>query len=262
MSLFHCRFCDHANPAGARFCNECGSPLYLKPCPQCEAVNDGAAPQCFQCGAVLPKDEAEQEASVATMPEFSNVTQSSGDLGGAARGNAPGAFTERFEIEFGEFRPSLFNDSPAGAAASERATSDAPAIAGLQQTVPAESASTTHERKSATRTGLAPMSALLVLAFIVIGAAVYYVYEHSAAGTKVADAGAASSSTAQQQTAAETKAPPAALNYSAPPPAETTPQTDSTTNPSAAVPAAEPANTTSRSPPQEPAGSRVEPPAA
>jgi cytoskeletal protein RodZ len=262
MSLFHCRFCDHANPPGARFCNECGSPLYLKPCPQCEAVNDAAAPQCFQCGAVLPKDEAEQEASVATMPEFSNATESSGDLGGAAQRSAPGAFTERFEIEFGEFRPSLFDDSPAGAAASERATSDAPVIVGLRQTAPAESASNTHHRKSATRTGLFPMSALLVLAFIVFGAAAYYVYEHSAADTKVADAGAASSSSAQQEPAAEAKAPSATLNDAAPPPTETTPQTDSTTNPAAAGPAAESANTSSKSSPQESAGPRVEPPAA
>src|SRR5215471_9532148 len=30
-----CRFCDHYNPAGAKFCNDCGSPLHLKPCEQC-----------------------------------------------------------------------------------------------------------------------------------------------------------------------------------------------------------------------------------
>src|SRR5205814_1650587 len=177
MSLFHCRFCDHANPAGARFCNQCGSPLYLKPCPQCEAVNNSAAPQCFQCGATLPKDDADQEASVAAMPVFSNATESSGDLGGAGHLNAPGAFTERFEIAFGEFRPSLFNDSRAGPVASERVTpelvtSDASAVVDLRQTGPAASA-TAHHRDSVT--GLVPIGALVVLALVVLGAAAYYV---------------------------------------------------------------------------------------
>ena len=53
MSASRCRFCDHDNPDGARFCNSCGSPLYLKPCPRCEAVNDTAAEQCYECGAAL-----------------------------------------------------------------------------------------------------------------------------------------------------------------------------------------------------------------
>ena len=48
-----CRFCDHDNPGGARFCNACGSPLHLKPCPRCEAVNDTAAAQCYECGTSL-----------------------------------------------------------------------------------------------------------------------------------------------------------------------------------------------------------------
>jgi hypothetical protein len=46
-----CFFCDHTNPAAAKFCNECGSPLHLKLCAQCEAINDRAARTCYQCGA-------------------------------------------------------------------------------------------------------------------------------------------------------------------------------------------------------------------
>jgi ribosomal protein L40E len=46
-----CRFCDRHNPAGARFCNDCGSPLHLKPCNQCGAVNHQAATNCYKCGA-------------------------------------------------------------------------------------------------------------------------------------------------------------------------------------------------------------------
>jgi len=48
-----CPFCSHSNPSGARFCNDCGSPLTLQPCPHCEAVNDAAAAECHRCGAPL-----------------------------------------------------------------------------------------------------------------------------------------------------------------------------------------------------------------
>ena len=49
-----CPFCDHRNPAGAKFCNDCGSPLHLKPCNQCDAVNHQAATNCYKCGAECP----------------------------------------------------------------------------------------------------------------------------------------------------------------------------------------------------------------
>lgn len=49
-----CAFCHHHNPAGARFCNECASPLQLKPCNRCDAVNDQAATNCHHCGAAFP----------------------------------------------------------------------------------------------------------------------------------------------------------------------------------------------------------------
>jgi ribosomal protein L40E len=49
-----CAFCNHRNPAGAKFCNDCASPLHLKPCKQCDAVNDQAATNCYKCGAACP----------------------------------------------------------------------------------------------------------------------------------------------------------------------------------------------------------------
>lgn len=49
-----CPFCDHHNPAGAKYCNECSSPLYLKPCHQCDAINHLAATHCHKCGAECP----------------------------------------------------------------------------------------------------------------------------------------------------------------------------------------------------------------
>ena len=49
-----CTFCDHRNPAGAKFCNDCASPLDLKPCDQCDAINHQTALNCYKCGAAYP----------------------------------------------------------------------------------------------------------------------------------------------------------------------------------------------------------------
>jgi hypothetical protein len=59
MSPISCSFCTRVNPLDAKFCNQCGSPLGLKPCPACEAVNEAAALACHQCGAVLEAPPAE-----------------------------------------------------------------------------------------------------------------------------------------------------------------------------------------------------------
>jgi Double zinc ribbon len=53
MQSTDCPYCDHANPAGAKFCNECGSPLHLAPCRHCDAVNHVDDEQCYRCGASL-----------------------------------------------------------------------------------------------------------------------------------------------------------------------------------------------------------------
>lgn len=60
MALARCPFCTHSNPAGARFCNECGSPLHLLPCEHCEAVNDVLSRDCYRCGAPL-RSERQRE---------------------------------------------------------------------------------------------------------------------------------------------------------------------------------------------------------
>ncbi len=48
-----CPFCEHQNPASAKFCNECGSPLHLTPCGDCGAVNGVADTHCWRCGGLL-----------------------------------------------------------------------------------------------------------------------------------------------------------------------------------------------------------------
>ena len=51
MYPLRCCFCDHGNPDGAKFCNNCGSPLQLKPCPVCDAINELSAERCHHCNS-------------------------------------------------------------------------------------------------------------------------------------------------------------------------------------------------------------------
>ncbi|MGH8680108.1 MAG: zinc ribbon domain-containing protein [Burkholderiales bacterium] len=77
-----CPFCEHQNPAGAKFCNACGSPLHLTPCGDCGAVNNLADPQCWRCGGVLlpldspvPAARFERELAVPAMPTEEELEQ-------------------------------------------------------------------------------------------------------------------------------------------------------------------------------------------
>lgn len=78
MTTSTCAFCAHANPARAKFCNECASPLNMQPCRECEAVNARHAPSCHHCGAAMqpvadpveaPTERivAEADATLATL---------------------------------------------------------------------------------------------------------------------------------------------------------------------------------------------------
>jgi ribosomal protein L40E len=68
-----CSFCAHVNPPAAKFCNDCGSALRLRPCARCEAINDVDAARCHQCGQPL-----DGSASTDAPPEApGGVTESS-----------------------------------------------------------------------------------------------------------------------------------------------------------------------------------------
>jgi Double zinc ribbon len=54
MFLQLCPVCEHRNPRGSRFCNECGSPLQLRFCPACHAAEDVMSLACRACGEKLP----------------------------------------------------------------------------------------------------------------------------------------------------------------------------------------------------------------
>jgi hypothetical protein len=46
----NCLFCAAKSAPQAKFCSECGSPLYLQICPTCAAVNEKTASRCVTCG--------------------------------------------------------------------------------------------------------------------------------------------------------------------------------------------------------------------
>jgi double zinc ribbon protein len=47
-----CPQCQHENPAGAKFCNQCAAPLLLR-CPACATENPPGAKFCHQCATLL-----------------------------------------------------------------------------------------------------------------------------------------------------------------------------------------------------------------
>lgn len=51
LPYLQCLFCNHLNPAGASFCNNCGSELHLQPCDRCGALNKRTEKGCHKCGA-------------------------------------------------------------------------------------------------------------------------------------------------------------------------------------------------------------------
>src|SRR3954451_20533612 len=55
-----CPNCDARNPAGARFCNSCGTNLALT-CPECGVARDAAHRFCNNCGAAFVAPAAQAE---------------------------------------------------------------------------------------------------------------------------------------------------------------------------------------------------------
>ena len=96
MSTSSCRFCPHVNPAGAKFCSECGSPLHVKPCPKCEAICDLSAGTCYQCGASF---EAERvpDAAVEAAPQSAAPAERIETTATAGSAHVPESLAERLD---------------------------------------------------------------------------------------------------------------------------------------------------------------------
>ena len=67
LSLIRCRYCEHENPADAKFCGACGGELHLPPhlasCPHCGAVNSAKATACIWCHRPWPERKTELVSS-------------------------------------------------------------------------------------------------------------------------------------------------------------------------------------------------------
>src|SRR5215831_12641465 len=66
MGPMRCVQCQHENPEGAKFCNECAAPLPLR-CPSCGTANRPGAKFCHKCATplVTPPAVAGGQKSVA-----------------------------------------------------------------------------------------------------------------------------------------------------------------------------------------------------
>jgi hypothetical protein len=74
MTPLQCLFCDQGNPEEAKFCNECGTPLHFKPCPQCDGINGRFATGCYRCGAAFSAMGCEPPPSVLSpQPDASDT---------------------------------------------------------------------------------------------------------------------------------------------------------------------------------------------
>src|SRR5215831_6911186 len=98
-----CPFCEHHNQAGAKFCNDCGSPLHLKPCNQCDAIIDQAATNCYKCGALFTTSGA---ASVLPAADPMPARATPGDVGVAATVTQPLFAASAFRADWRLLRPS------------------------------------------------------------------------------------------------------------------------------------------------------------
>jgi ribosomal protein L40E len=145
MPSHQCRFCGHVNPDGAKYCNECGTQLNLRPCRLCDAINDVAADHCHKCGAALPEQPAPALAPVAAAAALSGAL-------------AP--------LREGESEPIL----SAGDAAAIAGDADAAVGSDVRPAVPPE------DRRPDVETRPAPRWAWVAATLAAVGIAAYLAY--------------------------------------------------------------------------------------
>lgn len=150
MSTPTCRFCRHVNPAGAKFCNECGSPLHLRPCPSCEAITDASAQACHQCGASLAGDTVLAPALALPAGEAALAPAAhavpADDAAGKDRRHVPESLAECLDARVGApapfMRPSsrVESKTPLEGAMVERANDVSPRSADIRHVAASDGA--------------------------------------------------------------------------------------------------------------------------
>ena len=162
-----CLFCDHINPAGAKFCNDCGSQLHVKRCSRCGGVNDQAAKNCFKCETEFPVLSTQSEA-----PPMSSARNTTG---------ASPAYSERLPFRF-DF---ILDELPKPVPSATEVTAAAQASVASEPSFATASSPAPQLARPAAPEELRPMSrvalavSLPTVALIAIGIFAYYVYSHS-----------------------------------------------------------------------------------
>jgi hypothetical protein len=177
-----CPFCAHTNPAGAKFCNECGAPLHLMPCNRCEAVNNQVAKNCYKCGSSLSMPCTAAEAAPAWPALDTIAASASPDDLYFESAHAPLAesVTERQDVRL---RQSGEETAAAGDCAVE-VIADAPRSAGEAMASPVRAADAIPLHDLGVATGPHPLSrlALAVVSSVAlltaVGVSAYYAYRH------------------------------------------------------------------------------------
>ena len=183
MASSPCLFCKHSNLVGAKFCNDCGSPLRLKACSQCEAVNDRAAKKCYRCGVELPVQLTTIEpAPVSSGAEAAAAAAPSSDVGfEPARTPLPESAAETLNVLR---RPS--GDETAGAGEHPvEALAREPRFLGEHLTPPPAPQGATQvvcppELAPATAQYRRSRAALSTVLLVAVAMSAYYVYRHPA----------------------------------------------------------------------------------
>jgi hypothetical protein len=182
-----CGVCQQFNPAGAKFCIDCGSPLLTKRCGQCDAVNDHVAKICSECATEFPSeapprssaqdgfhyfdlDGAHQSspsaansaapASIASVPGSASASPPEPEL------VRPAAAIELAKVDPAFDIPSLDTAAPLSIGAEHAAA-----------TVQLHAPEVRTEPTSKSRVALA--TSLSIAALVAIGGFAYYVYDQS-----------------------------------------------------------------------------------
>ena len=75
-----CPSCGNANPAGKKFCGECGAPLPAR-CAACGAENPQRAKFCGDCGAALTAAAPPSGVAAASKPVTRTAEAVAQDVG-------------------------------------------------------------------------------------------------------------------------------------------------------------------------------------
>ena len=83
VASIQCLFCKRLNPAGAIFCNECGTQLNMQPCDRCGAIDARTSMNCYKCGAEFPLHEMpENRLAHEPMAGSQDVVPNTADVAG------------------------------------------------------------------------------------------------------------------------------------------------------------------------------------